>query len=130
MFRYNRRQFLQATGGFPLDKKRLDHLYFTTLEDEPIPEPPRNVEAGKLFSQVPQVPFGIVIKMPVTGFGEVYLYGDNEGKGYRPADFPLDINLTCARSRLYRVSSFIEQTEKRDNSSEESLNYETTMVYY
>ncbi|GBF80731.1 endo-1,4-beta-xylanase [Aphanothece sacrum] len=142
MFNYNRRQFLQFTGGLtlatlldhsiamsfsnsflelrawhpngePLDVKRLDHLYFLTMDDDPIPEPPRQVEVGKLLSQVPSIPFGIAIKMPVEGFGEVYLYADNQGKGYTPKDFPLDINLACASSRIYRVRQFIEIGKKQ-----------------
>ncbi len=90
-------------SGQPLEKTVFDRLYFLDLDDEPIPDPPRRVEAGRLFSQPPPSPFEIALRMPVQGFGEVTLYADNEGRGYSPADFPLDLNLACARSRLHRV---------------------------
>jgi GH35 family endo-1,4-beta-xylanase len=140
MFKINRRQFLQFTGGLaigtigpdfysqlgameipepkiqirawnpegqPLDKKLLSQLYFLDLNDEPLPALPWQVQAGLLSSQIPSFPFALALRFPVEGFGEVTLYGDNEGNGYTSKDFPLDLNLTFARSRLYRVRQAI-----------------------
>lgn len=90
--------------GTPLPSHPLNQLYFLNLQDEPLPNPPRKVEPGILWSQVPiQVPFAIALKLPVNGFGEVTLYADNQGRGYTPADFPLSLNLAFAQTRLHRV---------------------------
>jgi endo-1,4-beta-xylanase len=90
--------------GTPLPPHPLNQLYFLDLQDEPLPNPPRKVEPGILWSQVPkQVPFAIALKLPVNGFGEVTLYADNQGRGYTPADFPLNLNLAFAQTRLHRV---------------------------
>lgn len=93
--------------GKPLEKKVLDQLYFLDLNEEPIPEPPRRLEPGRLFSQPPASPFAICLKLLVEGFGQVKLYADNQGQGYSPADFPLDINLEFAKTRLYRVRNTV-----------------------
>lgn len=132
---FNRRWFLQMTGGLtlatvsnssiiatnsplielrarnaqgePLDKEIIEQLYFQDLQDEPLPSPPRRAETGKLLSELPSNPFAIALQMLVEGFGIVTLYADNEGKGYRVGDFPLNLNLAFARSRLYRVRKAI-----------------------
>lgn len=90
--------------GEPLDKKNLNQLYFLELNDEPLPTPKQRIELGKLFSQPPPSPFAIGLRMPVRGFGDVVLYADNEGRGYTPVDFPLDLNVAFARSRLHRLT--------------------------
>lgn len=97
---------LQAwlSDGTPLPRHPLNQLYFLNLKDEPLPNPPRKVEPGILWSQVPShIPFAIALKLPVSGFGEVTLYADNQGRGYTPADFPLNLNLAFAQTRLNRV---------------------------
>ncbi len=99
--------------GQPLESKSLDQLYFLTLDDEPRSELPRKVESGILVSQCPDFPFIIALRLPVIGFGEVVLYGDNNGKGYTTADFPLNLNLAFAQSRLHRVKTYIAQQRKQ-----------------
>ncbi len=96
--------------GAPLATHPLNQLYFLDLTDEPLPNPKRRVEAGILWSQIPQtVPFAIALKLPVDGFGEVALYADNAGRGFTPADFPLNLNLACAQTRLHRVKAALRQ---------------------
>ncbi|PSF38112.1 1,4-beta-xylanase [Aphanothece hegewaldii CCALA 016] len=142
MSNINRRQLLQGIGGFtvgtviinqhrileaatprieihvtdsqgkPLDSKILDNLYFLNLQDHPIPELPRQVTQGKLFSDSPQFPFAIALKMLVEGFGEVTLYADNKGQGYSSTDFPLNLNLAFAETRIYRVSQAVSVWKK------------------
>lgn len=142
MTKINRRQLLQGIGGFTvgtvitnkhlilnaatprieiqvwdsqgnlLDSKKLDNLYFLDLRDNPIPELPRQVTAGKLFSDSPQFLFAIALKILVDGFGEVTLYADNKSQGYSPQDFPLNLNLAFAESRLYRVSQTVSLWKK------------------
>ena len=107
--------------GQPLDQKSLDQLYFLTLEDEPISELPRKVESGVLVSQCPDFPFIIALRLPVIGFGEVVLYADNNGKGYTAADFPLNLNLAFAQSRLHRVKTYIAQQRKQGIDFSDSI---------
>jgi endo-1,4-beta-xylanase len=90
--------------GSPLPRKPLNQLYFLDLQDEPLPSPARTVEAGLLWSALPAViPFAIALRLPVQGFGEVTLYADNDGRGFTPTDFPLNLNLAFAQTRINRV---------------------------
>jgi endo-1,4-beta-xylanase len=90
--------------GMPLPRRPLNQLYFLDLQDEPLPSPPRSVEDGVLFSEPPAViPFAIALRLPVEGFGEVTLYADNDSRGFTPADFPLNLNLAFAQTRIDRV---------------------------
>lgn len=98
--------------GNPLPKTTLNRLYFLDLEDNPLPREAGAVEDGKIFLQPPPFPFSIALRTPVPGFGEVTLYSDNQGKGYTPADFPLNFPLEWAKSRLYRVRTWVEQSQK------------------
>ena len=93
--------------GNPLDESAWKSLYFLDLEENPIFTPPRQVETGKLVSSVPPFPAIIAIRLLVSGFGKVYLYADNQGKGYTITDFPLNLNLELARTRWYRVQYLI-----------------------
>jgi GH35 family endo-1,4-beta-xylanase len=105
----------------PFAVQSLKELYFLNLEDEPIPPPPRRVEPGKLFSQLPPFPLAIALKLPVLGFGEVVLYADNQGRGYTGADFSLNLNLEFARTRLYRVRQALVNWRKAGISFPKSL---------
>ena len=98
--------------GQPLPVGLLKQLYFLDLNDEPMPNPSRQVVAGKLFSQPPRQSFAIAAKIPVTGFGSVMLYADNQGKGYSAKDFPLDLNLAFAESRLHRVRTAVSAWQR------------------
>lgn len=95
--------------GGALDRRSLNQLYFLNLADEPIPQPSRTVETGRLLSQLPPFPCAIALPLEVENFGKVTLYADNRGRGYQANDFPLDLNLEFARSRLHRVRAAVEQ---------------------
>jgi endo-1,4-beta-xylanase len=100
--------------GTLLAPRPLNQLYFLDLADEPLSNPARRVEAGILWSQVPlTVPFAIALKLTVEGFGEVALYADKAGRGFTPADFPLNLNLAFAQTRLHRVKTALEQWESQ-----------------
>ncbi|MGB8701940.1 MAG: endo-1,4-beta-xylanase [Thermosynechococcaceae cyanobacterium] len=96
--------------GTPLGRYGLNQLYFLDLQDEPLPNPPRQVELGVLRSQVPPtLPFAIALRLPVDGFGEVTLYADGDGRGYTPATVPSNLNLAFAQTRIHRVQSALRQ---------------------
>lgn len=91
--------------GVPLPTELMKELYFLTLEDEPLPNPEREVMDGLLVSKSPsQWPVAIALKLPVEGFGDITVYADNVGQGFMPADFPLVLNREFARDRIARVT--------------------------
>lgn len=95
--------------GTPLARRPLNQLYFLSLQDEPLPSPPRSVADGVLFSELPSViPFAIALRLPVEGFGEVTLYADNGGRGFTPTNFPLNLNIAFAQTRLARVQQALQ----------------------
>ncbi|MGB7417528.1 MAG: endo-1,4-beta-xylanase [Thermosynechococcaceae cyanobacterium] len=95
--------------GIPMPSPILDQVYFLDLNDEPMPNLPRQVEDGRLWSQPPTQPFAIAFSLAVKGFGNMVLFADNQGRGYSPSDFPLNLNLACGRSRIHRVQQAINQ---------------------
>ncbi|MGF1570482.1 MAG: endo-1,4-beta-xylanase [Nodosilinea sp.] len=100
--------------GTPLPADRLQRLYFLDLDDEPLPHPARTVQDGLLLSQPPpQWPVAVALQMPVDGFGDVTLYADNQGRGFGPGDFPLQLNRTFAQNRLYRVNTALAQWHRQ-----------------
>jgi endo-1,4-beta-xylanase len=96
--------------GSPLPRQPLNQLYFLDLEGEPLPSPSRSVGEGVLVSEPPGViPFAIALCLPVKGFGDVTLYADNNGRGFTPADFPLNLNIAFAQTRLHRVETALRR---------------------
>ena len=100
----------------PLDDYTLEQLYFVDLAEEPLSPFWQEIDNGKLFSVAPKIPFAIALRFPVEGFGKVALYADNDGKGYTPSDFPLNLNLAFASSRLHRVTKYLQQHSDIDFS--------------
>ncbi len=99
--------------GSLLTPKALNQTYFLNLNDETLLQPPRKIENGKLLTAIPDSAFAIALKLPVTDFGEVFLYADNQGKGYGEKDFPLNLNRAFAQTRLYRVREFITREREK-----------------
>ncbi len=98
-----------TASGTPMPHKVLEQVYFLDLNDEPLPNLSRQVEDGHLFCQPPTQPFAIAFSLAVKGFGNMVLFADNQGRGYSPSDFPLNLNLACAQSRIHRVQQAIDQ---------------------
>lgn len=129
----NRRSFLQFSGslllsktlaeassswleiqvwtptGEPLTAKTLQQLYFLNLQDEPLPTPEYRVEEGSFWFVPPPSPWAIALFLLVPDFGEITVYADNQGKGYTPKDFPLNLNWELAVSRIHRVEQGMKQ---------------------
>lgn len=108
--------------GKPLDKKSLSQLYFLSLNDEPLFSNPEIVEAGKFITKSPTFPFAIALRFPVNGFGSVVLYADNQAQGYTSANFPLNLNLAFAESRLHRVTTYLNYHRQRGINFPPSVN--------
>jgi GH35 family endo-1,4-beta-xylanase len=99
--------------GRILDHKSLSQLYFLDLNDEPLPRIAPRIQAGTFIEKCPSIPFAIALKLAVKGFGNVALYADNQGKGYSAADFPLNLNLAFAQTRIYRVKTALSQWQQQ-----------------
>lgn len=97
-----------TASGQPFPQAVLRKTYFLDLQDEPLQGLSGGATDGTLWAEPPNIPFAIALNLAVKGFGQVTLYADNDGKGYRPADFPLNLNLACARSRIHRVRQALE----------------------
>ena len=102
-----------SPDGKPLDKYSLNQLYFLDLNDQPIPPVMQYLEEGRLITLAPKNPFAIALVLAVDGFGKVALYADNNGRGYTPADFPLNLNLAFARTRLHRVRNYLNHNRSK-----------------
>lgn len=97
-------------NGEPVTAERLQRLYFLDLGAEPLSNPSRQVEAGRLVFQWPgPAVVAIALQLPVIGFGDVTLYADNQGQGFGPSDFPLNLNRAFAWDRLARVMASLER---------------------
>jgi endo-1,4-beta-xylanase len=78
------------------------------------PSPLRFLAEGVLLSELPGViPFAIALRLPVDGFGDVALYADNGGRGFTPADFPLNLNVAFAQTRLNRVQTALRRWQSQ-----------------
>ncbi|MGF1603985.1 MAG: endo-1,4-beta-xylanase [Thermosynechococcaceae cyanobacterium] len=107
----NRIEILAWTAaGTPMPPSVLEQVYFLDFNDEPWPNrSARQVMDGRLWCQPPTQPFAIAFSAAVKSFGNMVLFADNQGRGYTPSDFPLNLNLACGRSRIHRVQQAIEQ---------------------
>lgn len=95
---------IRANGrdGQPLPAAAFDSLYLTDLDRNPCRRPYGPVEDGAAVIENAAEPFVIVMVLPVDDFGTVYLFADNEGRGYRK-DGEINLHVEFARSRLHAV---------------------------
>lgn len=65
---------------------------------------------GEVRFAAPDKPFRIALALAVPGFGQVYVYADNRGRGYTPESFtePLSLNAEFAAGRLESVRRLVE----------------------
>ncbi len=108
--------------GVPVSEARLRQLYSLDFDDEPLPNPERQIEPGRLRLRPPSAePFALALQLPVEGFGDVTLYADNQGRGFTPADFPLVLNAAFARDRLHRVNQAVEEWRRQGYGIPQSI---------
>jgi len=72
-------------------------------------------EAGEAAFQPPEKPFRIALPMTVPGFGQVFVYADNRGRGYTARSFyekPLLLNYEFAVDRLATVHRLLEECQR------------------
>ena len=72
---------------------------------------------GVVTLPVADFPFAVSIRMPVPGFGHVWLYADDEGRGYTAADTSGKILNFCLEAAASRVSAVERTRQKYEHES-------------
>ena len=100
--------------GEPLSLKEFDRFHTCDLLMRPFTMEPQ-FEPGNAAFQPPERPFRIALPMTVPGFGEVFVYADNRGRGYTAQSFsdkPLLLNYEFAADRLATVRTLLEECQR------------------
>ena len=100
------RVLLHEAVGSPLNTDCAHTLIARDLANDPLPQPIRAAE-GRARVALGSEPIQLVVRLRVPGFGEVYCYADNEGKGYtKPGQ--IEFVTDAAATRLRRVREAAE----------------------
>ena len=97
--------------GEPLPVKEFDRFHTCDLLMRPFTIAPE-FEPGMAAFQPPERPFRISLPLSVPGFGQVFVYADNRGRGYSAKSFsekPLMLNYEFAADRLATVLALLEE---------------------
>ncbi|MBA4147807.1 MAG: endo-1,4-beta-xylanase [Verrucomicrobia bacterium] len=95
------RVLLREADGAPLEKERVTTLHARDLPNDPLPQTIIGAE-GRVRIALAQEALQVSARLKVPGFGEVYCYADNGGKGFtqvKNVEFVVD----AAETRLRRV---------------------------
>jgi endo-1,4-beta-xylanase len=104
---------VQNHRGEPLSVREFDRFHTCDLLMQPFTVKPL-FEAGEVAFQPPERPFRIALPMTVPGFGEVFVYADNRGRGYTRQSFsekPLLLNYEFAADRLATIRALWEECQ-------------------
>src|SRR4051812_30325654 len=74
------RVLLHEANGEPLDRERVKTLNARDLENDTLPQSIATAE-GRARVTLANKPMQVSCRLNVPGFGEVYCYADNNGKG-------------------------------------------------
>jgi len=100
--------------GEPLKPEEFARFYICDLMMRPFTISPQ-FELGEAVFQAPEKPFRIALPMTVPGFGQVFVYADNRGRGYTAQSFfekPLFLNYEFAVDRLATVTRLLEESKR------------------
>lgn len=100
------RVVLHEADGKPLERVRASSLHARDLQNDPLPQAIASAE-GRVRVTLAKEPIQISCKLKVPGFGEVYCYADNKGKGYTKQD-NIEFVVEAAATRLHRVRQKVE----------------------
>src|SRR3954464_3859797 len=75
------RVLMAEADGSPLAKERAETLCARDMANDPLPQRITRAE-GRARIVLPKESIQISLRLKVPGFGEVYCWADNEGKGY------------------------------------------------
>jgi len=100
------RVLMSEADGSPLDKDRAGTLCARDLSNDPLPQQIARA-AGRARITLPNEPIQLSLRLKVPGFGEVYCWADNRGKGYI-APGNIEFVVDAAATRLRRVREAYE----------------------
>jgi GH35 family endo-1,4-beta-xylanase len=95
------RMILTEADGSPIETEKMRTLHARDLNNDPLPQGIATAQ-GRARLELANEPIQIIMRLKVPGFGEVYCFADNDGRGYTRAqnrEFVVD----CAQTRLRRV---------------------------
>ncbi|UCC68905.1 MAG: hypothetical protein JSV79_02980, partial [Armatimonadota bacterium] len=115
-------------GGDPMPARALAEAMVLDLEYMPPFAHSGEAVAGKVSLPAPHDRFAVCMPLEVEGFGDVYVYADNGGRGYGAAEVAgrrLNFSLEAAESRVAAVASAEERF--REAGTRPSSDYEERM---
>jgi endo-1,4-beta-xylanase len=101
------RVLLHEADGKPLEKDRRMTLHARDLENDPLPQAIATAE-GRARVTLAAEPIQLSCRLKVPGFGEVYCYADNGGKGYNKVE-TVEFVVEAAKTRLRRVQETFQR---------------------
>ncbi len=105
------RVLIHKPDGTPVDVARVKTLHARDLANDPLPVAMATAE-GRARIALAKEPMQLSCLLDVPGFGEVYCYADNDGKGYtQPAT--IEFVVDAAITRLRRVREAFESSRGR-----------------
>lgn len=100
------RVLLHEADGKPLEHERQVTLHARDLENDPLPQALATAE-GRARIGLAKEPIQLSARLRIPGFGEVYCYADNNGKGYAKPQ-TIEFLVEAAATRLRRVREIFE----------------------
>lgn len=104
------RVLLHEADGQPLAAERAETLHARDLANDPLPQAIARAP-GRARITLPNEPVQLSARLNVPGFGEVYCYADNGGRGYTKPD-NVEFVVEAATTRLSRVRDAFEVVQR------------------
>ena len=95
------RMILVEADGSPIETEKMRTLHARDLHNDPLPQAIATAQ-GRARLELADEPVQVVLRLKVPGFGEVYCFADNDGRGYTKAE-SREFVVDAARTRLRRV---------------------------
>src|SRR5438046_9655477 len=97
--------------GSPIVKERADTLCARDLANDPLPQRITRAE-GRARIVLPTEPIQVSLRLKVPGFGEIYCWADNNGKGYaKPGNINFVVDAAATRLRRVREAYDLAKRE-------------------
>lgn len=115
------RVMLTEADGSSLVNDRARLLHARDLNNDPLPQAIIRAD-GRVRVALAGEPIQVVCRLKIPGFGETYVYADNDGKGYRkPAQ--IDFVVDAAQTRLRRVREAVRSAKPLGIPSDAKLDW-------
>ncbi|MEP6662107.1 MAG: endo-1,4-beta-xylanase [Verrucomicrobiota bacterium] len=105
------RVLLHEANSQPLEPERQSTFHARDLQNDPLPQGIGHAEGHSRITLAKE-PIQITGRLKVPGFGEVFCYADNNGKGFCRPD-TLEFVVEAAATRLRRVREAFEHEGKQ-----------------